>query len=194
MESHLLGEGVGTGACARPPTSLGIPCRADRPPAHFFVKKKFIPIDGAETATQKVPGVSCYAHTFCGGGTLCYARNPPVRATAWRLHPCHAPDVPKERMGEGTAVGSEGRRWWKDSDRGTKSLPTGPVSVVVLRSRLSAVQEVPRTQGGAFFFTKKAYCVNQTACVAGGRKSVQTQPHPFSPFKSPSKITGSKGI
>ena len=57
-----------------------------------------------------------------------------------------------------------------------------------------AVQEVPRTQGGAFFFTKKAYCVNETACVAGGRKSVQTQPHPFSPFKSPSKITGSKGI
>ncbi len=63
-----------------------------------------------------------------------------------------------------------------------------------LRRNLCAAQSVPRKQGGAFFFTKKAYCVNETACVAGGRKSVQTQPHPFSPFKSPSKITGSKGI
>ncbi len=77
-------------------------------------------------------------------------------------------------MGEGTAVGPEGRRWWKDSERGRKTLPAEPVSVVVLRSRLSAVQELPRTQGRAFFFTKKAYCVNQANCVAGGRKSVQT--------------------
>ncbi len=32
---------------------------------------------------------------------------------------------------------------------------------------------VRRTQEGAFFFTKKAYCGNQTVCVAGG-ESVQT--------------------
>ncbi len=37
-----------------------------------------------------------------------------------------------------------------------------------------AAQEVPRTQEGAFFFTKKAYCGNQTICVAESRKSVQT--------------------
>ena len=82
--------------------------------------------------------------------------------------------VPKERMGEGTAAAPKERRWWKDSDRGRKSLPAESVSVVVLRSRLSAPQEVPRTQEGAFFFTKKAYCGNQTDCVAESRKSVQT--------------------
>ncbi len=38
----------------------------------------------------------------------------------------------------------------------------------------SAAQEVPRAQEGAFFFTKKAYCVNQTLCVAESWKSVQT--------------------
>ena len=38
--------------------------RDDRPPTHFFVKKKFIPIGGAETATQKVPSVFCYARDF----------------------------------------------------------------------------------------------------------------------------------
>ncbi len=37
-----------------------------------------------------------------------------------------------------------------------------------------AAREVPRTQEGAFFFTKKAYCGNQTLCVAENRKSVQT--------------------
>ena len=101
--------------------------------------------------------------------------------------------VPKERMGEGTAVGPEGRRWWKDSDRGTKSLPAEPVSVVVLRPELCAAQEVPRTQEGAFFFTKKAYCVNQTLCVAESRKSVQTQPPLFPPLKSPSNNGIPKG-
>ncbi len=50
----------------------------------------------------------------------------------------------------------------------------------------SAAQELPRAREGAFFFTKKAYCVNQTLCVAEGRKSVQTQPPLFPPLKSPS--------
>ncbi len=79
----------------------GSPCVVDRPPTHFFVKKKFSSIGGAATTTQKVSSVS--------------------------------------------------------------------VTLI-----LSAAQEVPRTQEGAFFFTKKAYCVNQTACVAESRKSVQT--------------------
>ena len=39
---------------------------------------------------------------------------------------------------------------------------------------------------GAFFFTKKAYCGNQTVCVAEVRKSVQTQPPLFPPLRSPS--------
>ena len=52
----------------------------------------------------------------------------------------------------------------------------------------------PRTQEGAFFFTKKAYCVNQTICVAESRKSVQTQPHPFSPFKALQKLRVPRGF
>jgi hypothetical protein len=87
-------------------------------------------------------------------------------------------------MGEGTAVGPEGRRWWKDSLGGRKSLSAEPVSVAVLRSRLSAAQEVPNTQEGAFFFTKKAYCGNQTLCVAESRKSVQTHPPTPSALKN----------
>ena len=77
-------------------------------------------------------------------------------------------------MGEGTAAAPKEGRWWKDSDRGTKSLPAEPVSVIILRLRLSAAQDLSRTQEGAFFFTKKAYCVNRTDCVAGIRESVQT--------------------
>ena len=40
-------------------------CVVDRPPTHFFVKKKFIPAGGAKTATQGVSSVFCYAHAFC---------------------------------------------------------------------------------------------------------------------------------
>ncbi len=56
-----------------------------------------------------------------------------------------------------------------------------------------AAQEVPRTQEGAFFFTKKAYCVNRTLCVAGRGKSVQTQPPPPSALKKPFQIMGIQG-
>ena len=42
------------------------PRKDDRPPTHFFVKKKFSSIGGAETTTQKVPSVLCYAQTLCG--------------------------------------------------------------------------------------------------------------------------------
>ena len=49
------------------------PCVADRPPTHFFVKKKFIPACGADTTTLKVSGVFCYAHTLCGAGSIPHA-------------------------------------------------------------------------------------------------------------------------
>ncbi len=45
--------------------------RDDRPPTHFFVKKKFSSIGGAETATQKVPGVFYYARDFLCGVKRC---------------------------------------------------------------------------------------------------------------------------
>ena len=110
------------------------------------------------------------------GGTLCHDRNPPVRATACRRHPCHAPDVPSERMGEGTAAAPKERRWWKDSLRGTNPPPahTDRKHYPRLRRDLVRRREVSRTHKGAFFFTKKAPCVNQTLCVAERGKSLQT--------------------
>ena len=85
LESHLFGVmgGVRPNLCLAD-TSFVV----DRPPTHFFVKKKFIPIGGAETATQKVSSVFGYAHTLCGEGLGYDARNPSVRATAYRRHPC----------------------------------------------------------------------------------------------------------
>ncbi len=47
--------------------------RDDRPPTHFFVKKKFSPAGGAETTTQKVPNVFYRAHTLCGAGSIPHA-------------------------------------------------------------------------------------------------------------------------
>ena len=159
MDSRLFGVGVGRGACARPPYLAGTSRRDDRPPTHFFVKKKFIPIGGAESTTQKVPSGLSYAHTLCGGGTLCHARNPP----AIRF----APGPPPFNKG-GQEVSASNR-----------------VCTNSVRHR-----ESPRTQEGAFFFTKKASCGNQTICVAGIGKSVQTQPPLFPPLKKPFSNNG----
>ena len=78
-------------------------------------------------------------------------------------------------MGEGTAAAPKERRWWKDSLMGTESpsAHTDRKHYPSLHGNPGAPQELPRRQEGAFFFTKKAYCVNQTACVAVVRKSVQ---------------------
>ena len=161
----------------------GTPRRDDRPPTHFFVKKKFIPTGGAETATQKVPSVFCYARDFLCGAKCCATHGIPQAGLPSDGGIPAMPPTFLRNVWERGPVGPEGQRWWKDSDRGAKSLPAEPVSVVVLHLRLSAAQELPRTQEGAFFFTKKAYCGNQTLCVAGGRKSVQTQPPLFPPLK-----------
>ena len=70
--------GGGDGRKRPSPYLAGTPClpdtsrRDDRPPTHFFVKKKFIPIGGAETATQKVPSVLC-------AGTWVRRRKSPAR-------------------------------------------------------------------------------------------------------------------
>ena len=72
LDSHLLGVGVGTGACALPPYLAGTPRSDDRPPTHFFVKKKFIPVCGAAPATQKVSSVRC-AESLGGTGGIPYA-------------------------------------------------------------------------------------------------------------------------
>ena len=72
LDSHLLGVGVGTGACALPPYLAGTPRSDDRPPTHFFVKKKFIPVCGAAPATQKVSSVRC-AESLGGTGGIPHA-------------------------------------------------------------------------------------------------------------------------
>jgi hypothetical protein len=71
LDSRLFGGGDGR---LRPsPYLADTPFVVDRPPTHFFVKKKFIPTGGAETATQKVPSVFCCAHAFCGTGSTTHA-------------------------------------------------------------------------------------------------------------------------
>ena len=67
MDSRLLGV-WGRGRALPVPSCLAdTPCGDDRPPTHFFVKKKFIPAGGVEAATQKVPGVFYYARDFLRG-------------------------------------------------------------------------------------------------------------------------------
>ncbi len=125
-----------------------------RAPAYLFFRKK----NSAQQAAQKVSSVFCYAHILCGGGTLCCVRNPPVRATACRRHPCHAPDVPSERMGEGTAAVPKGRRWWKDSLRGTEY----PICTYRAEALSQSAQESlcgagsPPHAGGSFFLYEKS--------------------------------------
>ena len=48
----------------------------DRPPTHFFVKKKFSSIGGAENTTQGVSSGFCYAQTFCGGNAVGRTESP----------------------------------------------------------------------------------------------------------------------
>ena len=142
---------------------------------------------GAETATQKVSSGFCYAHAFCGikrCGTLGIPQSglPPVgggipampltfRRNVWEREP-----PPDRRDGGGGGIPSEAQSFsLAHTDR--KIDPS-------LRRNPGAAQEVSRTQGGAFFFTKKAYCVNQTLCVAGARKScTDLTPPLFPPLK-----------
>ncbi len=49
------------------------PRRDDRPPTHFFVKKKFIPTCGVGAATQSVPGVLCCTQMLCGAESIPHA-------------------------------------------------------------------------------------------------------------------------
>ncbi len=77
MDSRLFKgvKGVGGSSLHRlvTPCLADTPFRDDRPPTHFFVKKKFIPIDGAEGATQNVSSRFCCAHTLCGAGSTPHA-------------------------------------------------------------------------------------------------------------------------
>ena len=62
LDSHLL-RVMGVWDFGSFPTDTSFV--VDRPPTHFFVKKKWV--GGTESTTQKVPGVFCYARDFlCG--------------------------------------------------------------------------------------------------------------------------------
>ena len=88
LDSRLFGGGGGDGRKRPSPCLADTPRRDDRPPTHFFVKKKFIPIGGAETTTQGVSSVFCYAHTLCGVrrcATLGFPHGHKVRPTHPRI-------------------------------------------------------------------------------------------------------------
>ena len=81
LDSHYFKGVEGWGASLYrlfTPCLAGTRYRDDRPPTHFFVKKKFIPIGGADRTTKKVPSVFCYARDFLQRGDRCHARNPPA--------------------------------------------------------------------------------------------------------------------
>ena len=89
MDSRLLGMGVGTGACARPPTSL------------------VLPTGGAAPATQKVPSVFCYARDFLCGVKRCATLGipPPFRRSLLACAKsqagfCYAHTLCKEGLGD----------------------------------------------------------------------------------------------
>ena len=167
----------------------------DRPPTHFFVKKKIIPIGGAETTTQTVPSGLLLRSYFLRGEALYDARNPPVRATAWRRHPCHAPDVPSERMREGTAVGPEGRRRWKDSLRGTEY----PIRTYRSEALSQVCTETPcgagttTHPGGSFFLYEKSVLQESDSLRGREREVCTDSTTPFPPLKKPLKIMGIQG-
>ena len=66
-------------ALAPAPYLAGTPCladasrRDDRPPTHFFVKKKFSSACGAGAATQRGSSGLCSAHTQRGAGSSSHA-------------------------------------------------------------------------------------------------------------------------
>ena len=52
------------------PCFTAVPFVDDRPPTHFFVKKKFSPACGVIGTTQKGSSGFCEAHTLCGTGSI----------------------------------------------------------------------------------------------------------------------------
>ncbi len=99
-------------------------------------------------------------------------------------------------MGEGTAVGPEGRRWWKDSLRSTKSLSAHTVRKIwlSLRRNSGAAQGIPPHAGWSFFLYEKSV-LRESDSLRGRKPEVCTDltPTPFPPLKKPLKITGIQG-
>ena len=160
---------------------LFTPCVVDRPPTHFFVKKKFIPIGGAGSFER----VLLRSDFLRGGGLVRRTESPSqgYRLSAASL-PCPLVIRSEGTYGRGDRRCSEGAAVVEGVPHGQGTSELAHTDRKIdpsLRRNPDAAQEVCRTQGGAFFFTKKAYCVNQTACVAEGRKSLQTQPPLFRP-------------
>ncbi len=101
--------------------------------------------------------------------------------------------VPEERMGEGTAVGPEGRRWWKDSLRGTEY----PTRTYRSEDRAQFVQEpwcgagsTPHA-GGSFFLYEKSV-LRESDSLRGRKPEVCTDLTP--PLFRPSKALKKDGI
>ncbi len=95
--------------------------------------------------------------------------------------------------GKGTAVEPEGRRWWKDSDRGTKSLPAEPVSVVVLRPCFLRRRKYPARRRELFSLRKKRTAGIGLPAWQEAGSLYRLNSHPFSSLEKPLKITGIQG-
>ncbi len=101
--------------------------------------------------------------------------------------------VPKERMGEGTAVGPTGRRRWKDSDRSTKFPPRrfcerGSITL----ETFCGAGSTPHAEGSFFLYEKSV--LRESDWLRGRRTEVCTDSTtPFSALKKPSKKMGIQG-
>ncbi len=172
------------------PYLAGTSRRDERPPTYFFVKKiqpsrrrrKFRAC--SVTLIFSAEGEHCAAYGIPQSGLPPVGGIPAMPRTFLRNVWERGPPLSR-RGGGGGRIPSEAQNIL--SAHTERKLYPSP------RRNRCAAQEVPRTQEGAFFFTKKAYCVNRTLCVAGRGKSVQTQPPPPSALKKPFQIMGIQG-
>ncbi len=176
-----------------PPCLAGTPFVVDRPPTHFFVKKKFIPIGGTKSTTQKVPSVFCYARDF-----LC------------RVKRCATHGIPQSGIPPGggiTAMPHTFRRnvWERgppsdQRDDGGGRIPLGaqiPPSAHTDRKHYpslcrnpSAAQGSTSHAGGSFFLYEKSV-LRESDCLRGRKPKVCTDLTP--PLFPPLKRRESKG-
>ena len=94
-------------------------------------------------------------------------------------------------MGEGTAVGPEGRRWWKDSDRGTKIPPRRACERGSITLETFCAAGSPPHAGGSFFLYEKSV-LRESDSLRGRRTEVFTDLTP--PLFRPSKALKKDGI
>ncbi len=129
-----------------------------RAPAYPFFRKEKIQLHRRRRRcdAESPERVLLRSYSLRGGSIVRRSESPSqgYRLAAASL-PCPGRSFGTSNKGEKTAVGPEGRRWWKDS-HGRRNPPlahTDRKHYPRLCRNSCAAQELPRTQGGAFFFT-----------------------------------------